>query len=136
MSKTVPIIIIIAIIVVILGVLTLSGSFTAVNNANNNNSTVNNDTQGATVIIDNGTFNPRNLTVKAGTKVTWKVNAPSGKYMVTSNKTGNQQGYLFMSDDLTNGQTFSFTFQGNGTYDYYDMDNMDNMNLTGTIVVQ
>ncbi len=131
MSKTVPIIIIIAIIVVILGVLTLSGSFTAVNN----NSTVNNDTQ-ATVVIENGTFNPQTLTVKPGTTVIWKVNEPSGKYMVTSNKTGDQEGYLFMSNDLENGQTFSYTFHGNGTYDYYDMDHMDNMNLTGTIIVQ
>jgi plastocyanin len=135
MSKTVPIVIVIAIIVVILGVLTLSGSFTAVNKENSNNSTVNNDTQ-ATVVIENGTFNPQNLTVKSGTTVTWKVNEASGKYMITSNKTGNQEGYLFMSDDLTNGQTFNYTFNGNGTYDYYDMDNMDNMNLTGTITVQ
>ena len=135
MSKTVPIVIIIAVIVIILGVLTLSGSFTAVNKGNSNNSTVNNDTQ-ATVVIENGTFNPRNLTVKSGTTVVWKVNEPSGKYMVTSNKSGNQEGYFFMSDDLVNGQTFSYTFHGNGTYDYYDMDNMDNMNLTGTIIVQ
>lgn len=135
MSKAVPIVIIIAVIVIILGVLTLSGSFTAVNKGNSNNSTVNNDTQ-ATVVIENGTFNPRNLTVKSGTTVVWKVNEPTGKYMVTSNKSGNQEGYLFMSDDLVNGQTFSYTFHGNGTYDYYDMDNMDNMNLTGTIIVQ
>ena len=133
MSKTVPIVIVIAIIVVILGVLTLSGSFTAVSNSSN--STVNNDTQ-ATVVIENGTFNPQKLTVKPGTTVIWKVNEPSGKYMVTSNKTGDQEGYLFMSNDLVNGQTFSYTFHGNGTYDYYDMDHMDNMNLTGTIVVQ
>lgn len=133
MSKEIPIVIIIAVIVIILGVLTLSGSFTAVNNISN--STINNDTQ-ATVTIENGTFNPRSLTIKPGTTVVWKVNEQSGKYMITSNKTGNQEGYLFMSDDLVNGQTFSYTFHGNGTYDYYDMDNMDNMNLTGTIIVQ
>lgn len=135
MSKAVPIAIIIAIIVIILGILTLSGTFTSVNKGNSNNSTVNNDTQ-ATVIIENGTFNPRTLTVKPGTTVVWKVNEPTGKYMITSNKTGNNEGYLFMSDDLSNGQTFSYTFPGNGTFDYYDMDNMDNENLTGTIIVQ
>jgi len=135
MSKAVPIAIIIAVIVIILGVLTLSGIFTSVNKGNSSNSTVNNDTQ-STVIIENGTFNPKTLTVKAGTTVVWKVNESTGKYMITSNKTGNSEGYLFMSDDLSNGQTFNYTFPTNGTFDYYDMNNMDNANLTGTIVVQ
>ena len=41
-----------------------------------------------------------------------------------------------MSDDLTNGQSFSYTFNKIGTYGYYDMDHMDNKSLTGTIIVQ
>jgi plastocyanin len=40
-----------------------------------------------------------------------------------------------MSDDLSNGHSFSFKFIGNGTYDYYDMDHMGDNNLTGTITI-
>ncbi|MGB9979185.1 cupredoxin domain-containing protein, partial [Methanobacterium sp.] len=75
---------------------------------------------------------------KAGTRVTWIVKDDSNnKYMVTSNANGSVEGkYLFMSDHLANGQSFSYTFNKIGTYGYYDMDHMDNKNLTGTIIVQ
>ena len=98
-----------------------------------------------TVTIENGTFNPANLTVKVGKTVTWIDKDPTTdtKYMVTSNKTGNTEMenntkgmYLFMSNDLTNGQSFNYTFNQTGTFDYYDMDHKNNKTLVGTIIVQ
>lgn len=104
-------------------------------NGNTSNSTGANET----VLIQNGTFNPANLTVKPGTTVIWTVKDDSNtKYMVTSNESGSSEGesYLFMSDDLTNGQSFSYTFNRTGSYAYYDMDHMDDKKLTGVIIVQ
>jgi plastocyanin len=75
------------------------------------------------------------LTVTPGTTVVWTVNDPTGKYMVTSNKTSGGMN-LFMSKDLSNGQSFNYTFNQTGTFDYYDMNHMDNKNLIGSIVVQ
>ncbi|MGB9979182.1 cupredoxin domain-containing protein [Methanobacterium sp.] len=80
-----------------------------------------------TVLIQNSTFIPSNLTVKAGTTVLWINNDSDVKYMVT--------GSGFMSPHLTEGQNFSYTFNKTGTYAYYDMDHMDNKKLTGTIMV-
>ena len=100
-------------------------------NMGNNGMNTSNGTGGseATVIIQNGTFNPTNLTVKVGTTVIWIVKDNSdNKYMVT--------GSGFMSAHLTNGQSFSYIFNKTGTYDYYDMDHMNNKKLTGTVVVQ
>jgi len=43
---------------------------------------------------------------------------------------------IFMSDDLSNGQSFNYTFNQTGTFYYYDMNHMNNKTLIGTIVVQ
>ena len=80
------------------------------------------------VLIQNGTFNPSNLTVKSGTTVLWINKDFNVKYMVT--------GSGFMSPHLTEGQNFSYTFNKTGDYAYYDMDHMDNKKLTGNIIVQ
>jgi plastocyanin len=81
-----------------------------------------------TVLIQNDTFSPSNLTVKSGTTVLWINKDSDVKYMVT--------GSGFMSPHLTKGQNFSYTFNKKSTYAYYDMDHMDDKKLTGTIVVQ
>lgn len=83
----------------------------------------------ATVIIENGTFNPSNLTVEPDTTVTWIVKDDSDeKFMVT--------GAGFMSPHLGTGQNFSFTFKEAGKFDYYDMDHMDDDQLKGSITVK
>jgi len=94
-------------------------------NTGNNSIGVNNE---VTVLIQNGTFNPANLTVKVGTTVLWINKDSNIKYMVT--------GSGFMSPHLTEGQNFSYTFNETGNYAYYDMDHMENKKLTGTVVVQ
>lgn len=65
----------------------------------------------ATVTVSNVKFEPRTLTVKAGTTVTW------------TNKEGthtvNADDGSFTSDTLTAGQTYSHTFDKPGRYPYY-----------------
>lgn len=144
MKKTIAIIIIVAVITGVVGAFTLiqSNQKTTANTSDNmsdtNSKNSNNNKLRATVIVENGTINPSNLTVKEGTTVEWIIKDPNpnNKYMITSNKTEKEGMYLFMSDHLANGQSFSYTFIGNGTYYYYDMDHMDDNNLTGTIIVQ
>jgi plastocyanin len=139
MNKTFPILVIILIFAVIVG----AYAFTQTNpqimlnssaNMSNMNTTSYNNGLNTTIIIKNGTLNPANLTVKPNTVVEWINEDPNTKYMITS-KSKNQGTYLFMSDDLSNGHSFSFKFIGNGTYDYYDMDHMGDNNLTGTITI-
>lgn len=110
--------------------LVLSTSKThVVSNSNTGNGGIGtNDSKEVTVLIQNGTFNPANLTVKVGTTVLWTNNDSNIKYMVT--------GSGFMSPHLTEGQNFSYTFNKAGNYAYYDMDHMDNKKLTGTVIVQ
>ncbi len=148
-NKIIPIAVIL-VIVVIVAALALTQTNQSTTVASNNGMNMDNGDMGAngntsngtvvneTVLIQNGTFNPANLTVKAGTTVIWTVKDSSNtKYMVTSDANGSVEGkYLFMSDDLTNGQSFSYTFNKTGTYGYYDMNHMDNKSLTGIIIVQ
>ena len=132
----IAVIVLFAVICILSASLVLSTSKTpAASNSNmgsmdtGNNSADTNASSEVTVLIQNGTFNPANLTVKVGTTVIWTVKDGSNtKYMVT--------GSGFMSPHLTGGQNFSYTFNKTGTYAYYDMDHMDNKKLTGNVVVQ
>jgi Plastocyanin len=149
-NKIIPIAVILVVVVIVAALaLTQTNPNTTVASSNDsmnmsngdmgNNGNVSNGVgANTTVLIENGTFNPANLTVKAGTTVIWTVKDNSDtKYMVTSDANGSVEGkYLFMSDDLTNGQSFRYTFNKTGTYGYYDMDHMDDKKLTGTIIVQ
>ena len=64
---------------------------------------------GNKVVIENFTFNPSELQIKVGETVTW-TNMDSAPHTVNSD--------LFNSDTLNNGDSFSFTFDKAGTYDY------------------
>jgi plastocyanin len=63
----------------------------------------------AGVTIQNFSFQPSPLTVSVGTTVTW-TNMDSVPHQIKST--------AFNSSPLSQGQTYSFTFQGAGTYDY------------------
>jgi plastocyanin len=65
-----------------------------------------------TITIQNYAFNPSTLTVKVGTNVTW-INEDSMSHTVTSDDG------LFESGSLSNGQTFIYTFNTPGTYNYH-----------------
>jgi len=79
------------------------------------------------VSIDNFTFNPAALTVKAGTRVTWtnKDDIPHG--IASSNNA------FARSKALDTGDSFSFTFITPGTYQYFCY---IHPHMVGTIVVE
>lgn len=85
--------------------------------------------QGATVAsnvisIQNFSFSPATLTVKKGTTVTW-TNNDSVTHQIKSN--------AFNSSPLSSGQSFSFTFNTAGTFDYSCA---IHPSMTGQIIVQ
>jgi amicyanin len=84
-------------------------------------------TAAATVSIDNFTFNPQTLTVKAGTTVTWtnKDDIPHG-IAATANA-------FKRSAAMDTDGTYSFTFTTAGTYQYFCY---IHPHMTGTIVVE
>ena len=78
------------------------------------------------VTIDNFTFEPQRLMVKAGTTVTW-VNQDDIPHLVASTTK------LFKSKALDTDDKFSFTFTTPGVYDYFCS---LHPHMTGTIVVE
>ena len=78
------------------------------------------------VAIANFAFNPASLTVKVGTTVKW-TNSDSVAHTVTSD-TG-----LFDSGDLSQGQSFSYTFTTAGTYPYHCTPH--HAKMAGTVIV-
>jgi len=84
-----------------------------------------NQTATNTVTIQNMAFNPSTLNVKVGTTVTW-INNDTVTHDVTSD-TG-----LFTSGNLTNGQSYNYTFNQTGNYSYHCA---IHPSMTGTIIV-
>jgi amicyanin len=78
------------------------------------------------VAIDNFTFDPPKLTVKAGTTVTW-VNRDDIPHTVASST------HAFKSKALDTDNSFTFTFTAPGTYAYFCS---LHPHMTGTIVVE
>jgi amicyanin len=78
------------------------------------------------VKIDNFTFAPQRLTVKAGTTVTW-INEDDIPHTVASSTK------QFKSKALDTDDKFSFTFSTPGTYDYFCS---LHPHMTGTILVE
>jgi plastocyanin len=68
----------------------------------------------STVLIRGFAFNPSDLTVERGTTVIW-LNGDYITYKIKSN--------IFESGNLTRGDTFSYTFNQTGNYDYSDVTN-------------
>jgi plastocyanin len=64
------------------------------------------------ITISNFAFDPSPLTVKVGTTVTW-TNQDSASHNVVADNGA------FKSNTLKQGDTFSFTFNQAGTYNYY-----------------
>lgn len=77
-------------------------------------------------------FVPDNLTVSVGTTVTW-VNKDAVIHTVTSGTPGNPTG-RFDSGNMNNGDTFTFTFNSAGTYEYYCR--LHPTQMTATIIVR
>jgi plastocyanin len=82
--------------------------------------------EGTAVRIDNFTFMPQHMTVKAGTTVTW-TNQDDIPHTVASTTRA------FRSSALDTDDKFSFTFAMAGVYDYFCS---LHPHMTGTIVVE
>jgi plastocyanin len=78
------------------------------------------------IAIDNFTFNPAQLTVKAGATVTWH-NKDDIPHAVAS------KTRLFKSKALDTDDDFSFTFAEPGTYEYFCS---LHPHMTGVVVVE
>jgi plastocyanin len=115
----------IGIIALILGVIALSG---CVQNQQKNpqNTTIPQNASQSKVLIQNFTYNPNTLTVKAGTNVTW-INHDSVIHDVSSD-TG-----AFASKDLTKGESYTHNFTKPGEYPYHCN---EHPYMTGKIIVQ
>ena len=81
----------------------------------------------AAVGIDNFTFNPAALTVKAGTTVTW-TNRDDIPHGLAATNNAFKRSQALDTDD-----SFSFTFTTPGTYQYFCY---IHPHMTGTIVVE
>lgn len=68
-----------------------------------------NKVEANTITIQNFAFNPGNITVKVGTRVTW-INQDSATHRIKSD--------TFNSPDLNQGDKFEFTFNNQGSFDY------------------
>ena len=82
-----------------------------------------------TVTVQNFTFEPKELTVRAGTTVTW--NTVGGRHTVES-----ADGFL-KSDTLVAGQSYQKRFDAPGVYDYYcgNHGTKAGTGMTGRVVV-
>ncbi|MFO7918742.1 MAG: plastocyanin/azurin family copper-binding protein [Anaerolineae bacterium] len=68
------------------------------------------------VVMRNTAFEPEEITVAPGTTVTW-TNEDSFAHTVTAGTRGDPTGMF--DEDVSGGDTFSFTFEEPGTYDYF-----------------
>ncbi|MFZ2411225.1 MAG: cupredoxin family copper-binding protein [Candidatus Methanoperedens sp.] len=69
------------------------------------------DIKGTTVDIKDFAFDPATVTIAKGTMVTW-IQKDSAQHTVT------EINNVFSSDTLSQGQTFSYTFNEAGTFEY------------------
>lgn len=88
------------------------------------------ETPTATVSITDSGFSPATLKIQKGQDVTWtnQTNAPH-QIVADENK---PEGFK-TSEALDNGDSYTFTFEDTGTYNYHDPDNIDHK---GVIVVE
>lgn len=117
MNKKILVVIIIVILVSVGGIYLLQQKKNGQNyqpNTNNPqtqsiNSLPNDNLSNLDIIIKNFLFSPAELTIKAGDTVVW-TNQDSMAHVIA--------GSGFQSDTLNKGQSFSFTFNNVGTFDY------------------
>jgi plastocyanin len=90
------------------------------------------------VTIKNFAFTPQTITVKAGTKVTWK-NADGVVHHLASTdsmKTTASVTGMFSSGTLSTGRSFSFTYKKKGTYFYECTIHASMASMHGKVIVK
>jgi len=93
-------------------------------NQNNNQNPPVTGSSESTILIKNFSFNPSTLNIKAGDTVIW-TNQDPATHKIKSD--------TFNSGDLNQGDTFRFTFNSKGTYDYVCA---IHPSMTGKIIVE
>lgn len=117
-------IIVAVIVIAALAVVYLGKSYMSTTNSGSNSNTPSQAVTPDNVVIQNFAFNPETLTVKVGTTVTW-TNNDSTTHSIKSS--------TFNSSGLSTNDTFKFTFNTPGTFNY----NCGiHPTMTGTIIVQ
>ena len=98
------------------GALVIAGyalrSFDPAKNLNGGGSSAVAATTNNNITIDNFSFSPETLTIPAGTKVTW-TNKDDIPHTVV------ESGHKFKSSALDTDDSFSYTFDQPGTYEYF-----------------
>lgn len=118
--RTKTLIIIVTAIIIVAGGLYYISKMLYTAPVNQNNNSIAEDS----VNIQNFSFNPATLTVTAGTTVIW-TNKDSAPHTIRSEK--------FTSGNIGQGQTYQYTFQNVGTYNYICG---IHPSMKGTIIVQ
>lgn len=91
------------------------------------------ETTNSTIKITSAGFEPKNLTVKVGARVTW-VNSSGSLTNISSATHPTHQVYPPLNlGNLPDGQSVSLVFDKSGSYTYHDH---LNPNKTGVIVVE
>jgi plastocyanin len=91
--------------------------------------------QQAEVTITSTGFNPATISVAKGTTVTWK-NADNARHQVASEpypSHSNLEG-LFSIEPLNTGDTYSYTFNEAGTFNY--LDQLNPYKVKGVVIVK
>ncbi|MHB1346830.1 MAG: cupredoxin domain-containing protein [Candidatus Humimicrobiaceae bacterium] len=101
--------------------------------SSDNTKQASNTADGNNVILKNNRFSPASLTIKVGTTVTW-TNEDGFIHTVTSGTSPSDPSGLFDSGNLNGGDTFSFTFDEAGTYDYFCIPHFS-LGMIGKIIV-
>lgn len=137
MTTAVKLVLGVLVIVVIVGGVLLATGKKAGNETSNNDSHMNmqpntntadtaKPVQTNTVAIDNFAFSPSTITVRKGTKVTW-TNQDSTAHTVTATDANGPK-----SGTLNNGDSYSYTFDAVGTFEYHCNFHPD---MTGTVTI-
>lgn len=90
------------------------------------------------VTIASSTFSPQVITIKKGTKVTWKNldSIPHNVVSATSMSTSATTTGLFASPTLTTGKSWSYTFKKKGTFFYLCTFHAGMPSMHGKVVVK
>jgi plastocyanin len=126
MKKTIIFIIILPSLFLLSGCGSSNTNTVNMNPQSTNNSPAQNETSAASSMVNiaNFSFNPVTLTIKKGAVVTWTNNDSSPHQIKSAD---------FNSDLLNNGQSYSFTFNNIGTFDYSCA---IHPSMTGKIIVE
>lgn len=82
-----------------------------------------------TIIMSHDQFNPKNITVKVNSTVTWINKDWSVTYTIVSDS----QNAPYQSPALKNGDNYTYTFNQTGTYNYHSKETPSRQ---GVIIVQ